>query len=113
MNLELPKNYLGGHIGTYPVLSRESSPEEFVGGLFDENPVDKGVIKFSGFSLLPFTTFTRNNEAEEGSNGTFTVFGPIYSILYETCKKINYRYVKKYYNYIEATESPIMFQHVD
>lgn len=90
MNLELPKSYLGGHVGTYSLLNRETSPEEFEGGLFDENPVDKGMIKFTGFSVLPFTAFVSNNATDSG-NGTFTVFGPIYSLLYETCKMINYR----------------------
>lgn len=53
---------------------------------WDDLPLDLGndVVKFLGLSLLSQVQFHRT------SNNSFTVFGPWYSLLFETAKKLNY-----------------------
>lgn len=83
----LPKNYLGGHVGVYPVLDMESRPDLFSGDLFSVK--EGNILKFQGFNVPPYVNLAANPKFE-GQNDTFTVYGAIYSIIYEIAKKANF-----------------------
>lgn len=77
MALRQPEpNFLGtsGHVGHFNEYDRELLPV----------PKHPGCIRFYGMNLLSLVYFKRT------SNESFTLFGPWYSMLFETAKKLNY-----------------------
>lgn len=85
----IPNSPLAGYLDSYPCLDPDGP--DFQGSVMSltEN-AKNGIIKFGGVNSPPTSMFLPRND-------TFLVFGPDYSLLKETAKKLNYRLGKIFF----------------